>query len=199
MNSPSSISDEHHASPPVDSIAERAVSAPVAHTGEGLSAGRPTTCVALSLRASVAKAGPKYCVAAHAVNGGDNGTAGATATVAEALSVRADFDIVILLSSTLPAFTSVPNRRLATRATSRCCSPSVPAGASVADVPMQRRSLAWHASRTRRTRRATSASWRPRYVWRSSSTRKSRPRAARTSCLSRTRVRTSSASRSWSG
>ena len=57
---------------------------------------------------------------------------------------------------TFSGSTVVPNKRLATRATSACCSANVPGPAIVADVPTQRRFLAWQRSRTRRTSRATS-------------------------------------------
>lgn len=63
---------------------------------------------------------------------------------------------------TLSGSTSVPNRVLATSATTRRRSSWLPSVDIVADVPMHCRLVARHASRTRRTSNATSAPWRPR-------------------------------------
>ncbi|MNJ38515.1 hypothetical protein D3C77_333640 [compost metagenome] len=73
---------------------------------------------------------------------------------------------------------SVPNRRDATFATASARLSSDPSEAIVAEVPMQIGSLSGeHLSRRRRTRTATSAPWRPRYVWSSSRMMNSRPDA----------------------
>ena len=77
----------------------------------------------------------------------------------------------------------VPNSLPATRATAALRSSSGPSVDIVADVPMQM-SLSAKASRTRRTSKATSAPWRPRYVCSSSRIRKRKPLALRMTALS---------------
>ncbi len=58
--------------------------------------------------------------------------------------------------------TSAPNSLVAISDTARCCSARLPPLAMVADVPTHCSAGAEHTFRNRRTRRATSAPWRPR-------------------------------------